>query len=246
MPLCASRRWPTTFWLAALTEAATANGTRLLLPTGALVGGHSLAAMRAERWQEVSIHLPQASRQHRLRGPRHRSGRPSTARRWCSKGPVREIARLFPAQRQHHDDLRARHDRADRCIGRMVADPALEGMAVAEVFARGTDGSEIRTIKRQPMVGVSGTEMFASLLRSIRLALCPLRSGRHYLKQQSRRFTAGQADTSTLMTCGEAPPPRCLRQARPLARPLAPAGTAARQARTARPRPGRQLCCSQQ
>ena len=48
----------------------------------------------------------------------------------------------------------------DRCRGRMIADPGLDH-AVAEVEAWGRDGSYLTTVKRQPMVGVSGTEMFA-------------------------------------------------------------------------------------
>jgi aspartate dehydrogenase len=54
----------------------------------------------------------------------------------------------------------------DKCRGRMIADPALD-CAVAEVEAWGKDGSYLTTVKRQPMVGVSGTEMFASTLRSV-------------------------------------------------------------------------------
>lgn len=155
--------------LAELADAAKANGTRMLLPTGALVGGHSLAATR-ERWHEVSITFR-----------KHPSNidfsaldvDPATIKRETIvfEGPVREIARLFPRNVNTMMTCALGTVGPDRCIGRMVADPTLEGMAVAEVCARGTDGSEIRTIKRQPMVGVSGTEMFASLLRSIKLAL---------------------------------------------------------------------------
>jgi aspartate dehydrogenase len=54
----------------------------------------------------------------------------------------------------------------DRCRGRLIADPALDH-AIAEVEATGSDGSYLATTKRQPMVGVSGTEMFASTLRSV-------------------------------------------------------------------------------
>ncbi len=48
----------------------------------------------------------------------------------------------------------------------VVADPALDH-AVAEVEAWGTDGSVPSTVKRQPAIGVSGTEMFQSTLRSV-------------------------------------------------------------------------------
>lgn len=57
----------------------------------------------------------------------------------------------------------------DRCRGRMIADPALDH-AVAEVEAWGKDGSHLMTVKQQPMVRVSGTEMLASARRSLQKA----------------------------------------------------------------------------
>ena len=48
----------------------------------------------------------------------------------------------------------------------MIADPALDH-AVAEVEAWGKDGSYLTTVKRQPMLGVSGTEMLQSTIRSL-------------------------------------------------------------------------------
>ena len=61
----------------------------------------------------------------------------------------------------------------DRCRARLVADPSLDH-AVAEVEAFGTDGSYLQTIKRQPAIGVTGTEMFASTLRSVQKATANL------------------------------------------------------------------------
>jgi aspartate dehydrogenase len=63
----------------------------------------------------------------------------------------------------------------DRCRARLVADPRLEH-AVAEVEAFGEDGSYLSTVKRQPAVGVSGTEMVASTLRSVMKATSMLDS----------------------------------------------------------------------
>lgn len=85
------------------------------------------------------------------------------------EGPVRAIAGLFPRNVNTMVTCALATIGLDHCVGRLVADPALAGMAVTEVMAIGADGSEIRTIKKQPMVAVSGTEMFASLLRSLRL-----------------------------------------------------------------------------
>lgn len=155
--------------LAALRETAEEHGTRLLLPTGALVGGHSLAATR-ERWEEVTVTF----RKHPANIDFARldiDPAAITRETVVFDGPVREIAALFPRNVNTMVTCALATVGPDRCRGRLVADPALDGVAFAEVEAHGRDGSEIRTVKRQPMVGVSGTEMFASLLRSLRLGL---------------------------------------------------------------------------
>jgi aspartate dehydrogenase len=60
----------------------------------------------------------------------------------------------------------------DRCRARLVSCPALR-VAVAEVEARGRDGSLLTMRKEQPATGVSGTEMFESQFASIvRAARC--------------------------------------------------------------------------
>ena len=58
----------------------------------------------------------------------------------------------------------------DRCRARLVSDPSLEH-GIAEVEAWGKDGSYLRTEKRQPMAGVSGTEMLETTWRSVTSAL---------------------------------------------------------------------------
>jgi hypothetical protein len=51
----------------------------------------------------------------------------------------------------------------------LIADPALD-KAYAEVEAVGHDGSRIATYNEQPATGVSGNDMLASIIGSIRAA----------------------------------------------------------------------------
>lgn len=152
-----------------LVEVAGAHGTGILLPTGALVGGHSFTATR-DMWDAVEItfrkHPANIDFSAIAMDPERITGETVVF-----EGPVREIASLFPRNVNTMVTCALATVGLDRAVGRLVADPALEGVAIAEVVGRGRDGSEIRTVKRQPMVGVSGTEMFASLLHSIHLGL---------------------------------------------------------------------------
>ncbi len=150
-----------------LRAAAQAHGTRLWLPVGALVGGQALAARRG-MWDRVTITFRKHPRNidFALTGIDPAT---ITAETVVFDGPVREIGRLFPRNVNTMLTCGLASVGLDRCRGRLIADPSLD-VAVAEVEAVGTDGSILRTEKRQPVVGVSGTEMFASLLRSIRLA----------------------------------------------------------------------------
>lgn len=153
---------------ATLRDTARQNGTRVLLPRGALVGGTSLAASR-HMWQEVTITF----RKHPDNIDFSESGiDPLSIRREQTvfKGPVREIARLFPRNVNTMVTCAMTTIGLDRCIGHLIADPDLD-CAIAEVEATGIDGSVLRTVKHQPVVGVSGTEMFDSLLRSLKTAV---------------------------------------------------------------------------
>jgi predicted dinucleotide-utilizing enzyme len=150
-----------------LRAACAASGHRLILPKGALVGLQSLISTR-DIWAEVTITFrkhPDAIDFSAL-GTAPPEGAGETV---IFDGPVREIARRFPRNVNTMVTCALATVGLDRCRGRLIADPALDH-AVAEVRALGRDGSEIETVKRQPMVGVSGTEMTASLLRSVRLA----------------------------------------------------------------------------
>ena len=62
----------------------------------------------------------------------------------------------------------------DECEARLICDPGLD-CAVAEVEAWDREGGLLRTEKRQPAVGVSGTEMLS------------IRSGTPILRATGRR-----------------------------------------------------------
>jgi len=146
-----------------VTTAARARH-HLILPQGALVGTDALLAWR-HMWRDVTITF----RKHPLNidlAAVKRRAQDITTETVIFDGSVREIAPLFPRNVNTMVTCALATVGLDKCRGRMIADPALD-CAVAEVEAWGKDGSYLTTVKRQPMVGVSGTEMFASTLRSV-------------------------------------------------------------------------------
>jgi len=139
----------------------------LILPRGALVGADALLAWR-HMWRDVTITFRKHPNNIDLSAVKRRP-EDIIAETVIFDGPVREIAPLFPRNVNTMVTCALATVGIDRCRGRMIADPALDH-AVSEVEAWGTDGSYLATSKRQPMIGVSGTEMFASTLRSVRKA----------------------------------------------------------------------------
>ena len=81
-------------------------------------------------------------------------------------GPARGIARLYPRNVNTIITCALATVGPDRLRAVLITDPELD-KAVAEVEAHGKDGSYLRTVREQPAVGVSGTEMFESLCRSL-------------------------------------------------------------------------------
>jgi aspartate dehydrogenase len=149
---------------ARLEAVAARAGHHLILPQGALVGTNALLAWR-HMWRDVTITFRKHPDNIDLTIVNRRA-EDITAETVIFDGPVRAIAPLFPRNVNTMVTCALATVGIDRCRGRMIADPALDH-AVAEVEAWGTDGSYLTTVKRQPMVGVSGTEMFASTLRSV-------------------------------------------------------------------------------
>ena len=147
----------------ALLDAAAASGCRLLLPQGALVGADGLFQWR-HMWRDVTITF----RKHPRNFDFARSGHEGTidAETILYDGPVRGIAALYPRNVNTMVTCALATVGLDRCRARLIADPRLDH-AVAEVEAWGRDGSYLSTVKRQPAVGVSGTEMVASTMRSV-------------------------------------------------------------------------------
>ena len=136
-------------------------GTRLLIPHGALAGMEALCE-RGEDWREVTIIFRKPP--DHIEGP---TGPPGCA--VVYDGPVRGIATLYPRNVNAMVACALCTVGLDRCRAVLVADPALDCME-AEITAHGQDGSTLRVIKRQPGMGVSGTEIPDSVVRSIALA----------------------------------------------------------------------------
>ncbi|MGV3634550.1 MAG: aspartate dehydrogenase domain-containing protein [Pseudorhodoplanes sp.] len=151
----------------ALIAAARASGHRLMLPRGALVGMDGLFSWR-HMWRDVTITF----RKHPKNLDLSRTGRSAESiveELVLYDGPVRGIAKDYPRNVNTMVTCALATIGLDRCRARLVADPRLDH-AVAEVEAVGSDGSYLQTVKRQPAIGVSGTEMFQSTLRSVQKA----------------------------------------------------------------------------
>lgn len=147
-----------------LMTAAENSGHHLLLPRGALVGMDPLFSWR-HMWRDVTITFRKHPRNLDLSRVK-RSAESIVEPLTLYDGPVRGIAADYPRNVNTMVTCALATIGLDRCRAKLIADPALDH-AVAEVEAWGTDGSYLSTVKRQPAVGVSGTEMFQSTLRSV-------------------------------------------------------------------------------
>lgn len=148
--------------LAELLATARSAGTRLLVPHGALAGMDALYERR-DVWREVTITFRKPP-QH-IDGVRGDLTEPTV----LYDGPVRGIAPRYPRNVNAMVGCALATIGLDRCRAVLVADPELTEL-VAEVRAVAEDGSALEIFKRQPGVGVSGTEMPNAVLRSVVLA----------------------------------------------------------------------------
>ena len=147
-----------------LESSAKANGTRLVIPAGALLGGDELL-MRQGRWDRVRITFRKHPDNLDFTESGFDPGR-IDGETVLYEGPVRGIANRYPRNVNTMVTCALVSTGLDECEARLVCDPSLE-YAVAEVEAWSSDGGMLRTEKRQPAVGVSGTEMLSSTWYSI-------------------------------------------------------------------------------
>lgn len=147
---------------AELLATARSAGTRLLVPHGALAGLDALCERR-DVWREITITF--------RKPPRHIDGIETDidGPTVLYDGPVRGIASRYPRNVNAMVGCALATIGLDRCRAVLVADPELNEL-VAEVRAVAQDGSVLEILKRQPGVGVSGTEMPSAVLRSVVLA----------------------------------------------------------------------------
>ncbi len=154
----------------ALVRQARSAGTSLAVPHGALMGLDSLREWR-HAWEEVCISFFKHPKNIDFSASGRLAG-PIEADTVLYDGPARGIARLYPRNVNTMITCALATVGLDRCRARLVASPTLN-VAVAEVVARGKDGSLLTMRKEQPASGVSGTEMFesqfASIVRAARL-----------------------------------------------------------------------------
>lgn len=147
--------------LAQLVATARSHGTRLLVPHGALVGLDSLLEWQ-RHWEEVTITF--------RKPPASLDAGVIAVETVLYDGPVRGAAKLFPRNVNAMVTCAMATVGLDRCRARIIADPTVSTLSLL-VEARGVDGAHLKIERQQPAVGVSGTEMFASLLRSVSLAI---------------------------------------------------------------------------
>jgi predicted dinucleotide-utilizing enzyme len=147
-----------------LVAAAADSGRRLFVASGALVGLESLLAGRAD-WTQATITFRKHPRNIDF-GLTDIDPDAIAEAQVVYDGPVRGIAPLYPRNVNTMVACALATTGLDACRARLIADPSLT-VAIAEVEAEGRSGARLFTSKHVPAVGVSGTEMAASVLHSV-------------------------------------------------------------------------------
>lgn len=144
---------------ARLIRKAQGSGRALFVAHGALVGMDSLVEWRA-MWDRVSITF--------RKPPRSLGLAPDTVdgETVLFDGSVREIARRYPHNVNAMVACALATTGLDHCHARLIADPAIDHLELA-VEAIWRDGTRLMIERRQPAIGVSGSEMAEAVYRSI-------------------------------------------------------------------------------
>ncbi len=142
-----------------LTRTAEAAGTRLVVPQGALVGLDAIVA-QSHVWSEATVTM--------VKAPGHLDPAPRgiTTRTVLHDGPVGPLVRRFPRNVNAMVSFALATLGPERTRCRLVCDPGTT-LGQIELSLRAPDGTSLHVTKKQPMVGVSGSEMSASVLRSL-------------------------------------------------------------------------------
>lgn len=142
-----------------LQRAATRSGHSLFIAHGALVGLDSLVEWRA-MWDQVTISF--------RKPPRSLGLDPAAIDRetMLFDGSVRDAAARYPHNVNAMVACALATVGLDRCRARLIADPAIDHLELA-IEAIGRDGARLTIERRQPAIGVSGSEMAAAVHRSL-------------------------------------------------------------------------------
>ena len=143
-----------------LQSAAARSGHSLLIAHGALVGLDSLVEWRA-MWKHVAITFRKPPQSLGLV-----TATPGGREMVLFDGNVRAIAERYPHNVNAMVACALATVGLDRCRARLVADPGIDHLELL-VEAQGSDGSHLAIRRRQPAVGVSGSEMAAAAYRSV-------------------------------------------------------------------------------
>ncbi|WP_182911813.1 aspartate dehydrogenase domain-containing protein [Sphingomonas cavernae] len=144
---------------ARLVRSARLSGRSLFVAHGALVGLDSLVEWGA-MWDRVSITFRKPP------GSLGVAADAVTAETVLFDGSVREIARRYPHNVNAMVACALATTGLDLCHARLIADPGITHLELA-IEAIGRDGTRLAIERRQPAVGVSGSEMAEAVCRSI-------------------------------------------------------------------------------